>query len=100
MASTDPSRFDPVLLSQARLAVVAALLARSTATFSDLKDLLGLTQGNLGIHLQKLEEAGYVSVDKAFVERKPRTTVRLTARGRAAFKKHVELLNAIARDGA
>ncbi|MBU0743569.1 transcriptional regulator [bacterium] len=90
--------FDPLLLSQARLGIVTALVTRRDATFSDLKALLGMTQGNLGIHLQKLEEAGYVAVKKEFVHRRPRTTVRLTAKGRKAFMAHVEELGRIARE--
>lgn len=89
MAATPP-RFDPLLLSEARLGVVAALLARPSATFTDLKDLLGLTQGNLSLHLQKLEDAGYVLVKKDFVGRRPRTTCRLSAKGRRALLDHVE----------
>lgn len=94
-----PERFDPVLLSQARLGVVAVLVARSEASFSDLRALVGLTQGNLGMHLEKLEEAGYIVVRKEFVHRKPRTTARLTPRGRRAFLAHVAHLNAIAGNG-
>ena len=71
-------------------------LARAEASFSDLKALLGQTQGNLGMHLAKLEEARYVTVKKEFVGRRPRTTCRLTARGREAFRRHVERLRAIA----
>lgn len=89
--------FDPVLLSQARLGIVTVLVTRKEATFSDLKDLLGLTQGNLGIHLNKLEEAGYVAVTKEFVKKKPRTTARITPRGRKAFLTHVDLLAQVAR---
>ena len=92
----EPS-FDPVLLSQARLGIVTVLVTRPEASFTDLKDLLGLTQGNLGIHLGKLEEHGYVSITKEFVKRKPRTTVRITAAGRAAFLAHVDRLAAVAR---
>ena len=90
--------FDPLLLSQARLGIITVLLARKGATFSDLKGLLGLTQGNLGIHLRKLEEAGYVGVKKEFSKRRPRTTARLTAKGRKAFLRHVERLEKMARD--
>lgn len=93
----DDALFDAVLLSQARLGIVTVLLARPEATFSDLKDVLGLTQGNLGIHLQKLEEAGYVAVEKEFVDRRPRTTARLTPKGRAAFLQHVARLDRVAR---
>lgn len=97
-AGGDPL-FDAVLLSQARLGVVTLLLARGDVSFTDLKDLLGLTQGNLGLHLQKLEEAGYVAITKEFVDRKPRTTARLTPKGRAAFLAHVERLARVADGG-
>lgn len=89
--------FDPILLSQARLGIVTVLVTRPEATFSDLKEILGLTQGNLGIHLQKLEEAGYVEVTKEFVKRTPRTTARITPEGRKAFLAHVDRLAAVAR---
>jgi DNA-binding MarR family transcriptional regulator len=91
--------FDALLLSQARLGIVGVLLARPSATFPELKELLGLTQGNLGIHLTKLEEAGYVQVAKDFHEKKPRTTCRLTAKGRRAFLRHVESLKELAAEG-
>lgn len=85
-----------MLLSQVRLGVISVLVSRKEATFSDLKVLLELTQGNLTIHLQKLEEGGYVAVKKEFVQRKPRTTCRITAKGRRAFLAHLEQLRAIA----
>lgn len=91
--------FDALLLSQARLGIVSILLARSEATFPELKEVLGLTQGNLGVHLAKLEATGYVTIAKDFHERKPRTTCRLTAKGRKAFLRHVESLKRIAADG-
>jgi DNA-binding MarR family transcriptional regulator len=90
--------FDPLLLSQVRLGIVAVLITRAAATFTDLKDLLELTQGNLGIHLQKLEEGGYVRVDKEFVDRKPRTTAQITAKGRKAFLDHLAQLERIANE--
>ena len=92
------AEFDPVLLSQTRLGIVSVLVTRKDATFPELKELLGVTQGNLGVHLRKLEEAGYVSIRKEFVKRKPRTTAKLTAKGRRAFLKHVEQLERIARE--
>lgn len=97
MASEPLPPFDPVLLSQARLGVISVLMARREATFSDLRDLLGLTQGNLGSHLRSLEEAGYVAIEKQFVNRKPRTTATITPRGREAFLAHVQRLEDIAR---
>lgn len=94
----DPASFDPILLSQVRLGVVSVLMTRGSATFPELRDLLELTQGNLSVHLRKLEEAGYVGIAKDFVDRKPRTTATLTRRGRSAFLAHVETLARIARD--
>jgi len=76
------------------------LMTRQDASFSDLKSLLGLTQGNLGVHLRKLEEGGYVEVRKEFVDRKPRTTAAITEAGRTAFREHVQKLGRIAGDGA
>lgn len=90
--------FDPLLLSQVRLGIVSVLLARTDATFSDLKQLLGLTQGNLGVHLRKLEDAGYVKVRKRFVGRKPETRAGLTAKGRTAFRQHLARLEALAQE--
>ena len=92
-----PGEFDEVLLSRARLGILAALLARREATFPELKALLGLTQGNLGAHLRSLEEAGYVEVEKGFDGRRPRTTCRITTRGRSALRRHVEALERLLR---
>lgn len=81
-----------------RLRIMAALNALAPGTeveFTYLRDLLQLTDGNLGTHLAKLEEAGYVQVRKTFVGRKPRTYVALTPRGRLAFAEHLEALRAI-----
>jgi DNA-binding MarR family transcriptional regulator len=92
----DKNLFDSLLLSQVRLGIISVLVGRKDATFTDLKTLLNLTQGNLTIHLQKLEDAGYVSVRKEFVARKPRTTCKITAKGRKAFLQHLEKLQSIA----
>ncbi|GII00285.1 winged helix-turn-helix domain-containing protein [Planobispora takensis] len=80
---------DPVIHAQARLRVVATLntLAEGDQiTFPGLKDLLGMTAGNLSVHLSKLEEAGYVEIVKTHKGRTPVTYVALTRRGRAAFE--------------
>ncbi len=98
--ATGTPEFDGVLLSQVRLGIVAALLERGEATFPELKGVLRLTQGNLGMHLRSLEEAGYVRVDKGYAGRRPRTLCALTARGRRAFERHVALLTTILRNGS
>ena len=85
-----------------RLRIMASLVtleAGNEVDFTYLRDLLGVTDGNLGAHLRKLEESGYIAVNKIFVERKPRTFVAATAAGRKIFKAHVEALEAILKKG-
>ena len=79
---------DRVIHEPARLAVVAILAACESADFRYLRQATTLTQGNLSAHLNKLEEAGYVSIEKRFVDRKPNTLCRLTDAGRAAFQRY------------
>jgi DNA-binding MarR family transcriptional regulator len=81
-----------------RLRIMAALVTLEPSNevdFSYLRDLLQVTDGNLGAHLRKLEEAGYIAVNKIFVERKPRTFVAATAAGRKVFQEHVAALESI-----
>ncbi len=86
---------DPVVHGQVRLAVLSILVAADDAEFTWLRDRIGTTDGNLSVHLSKLEEAGYVGVKRRFVNRRPRTTYRITERGRSAFLGYVERLKAI-----
>jgi DNA-binding MarR family transcriptional regulator len=90
---------DPVLHERGRLAIVSVLAAVEGLTFTELRDQLGMTDGNLSVHLQKLEEKGYVGIDKRFVGRRPQTTVKLTRSGRAAFTRYLDHLEAIVRQG-
>jgi DNA-binding MarR family transcriptional regulator len=81
-----------------RLRIMAALVTLETGNevdFTYLRELLGVTDGNLGAHLRKLEEAGYIAVNKTFVERKPRTYVSATEAGRRVFREHVAALEKI-----
>jgi DNA-binding MarR family transcriptional regulator len=77
------------------MAALSSLDARDTANFTYLRDLLEVTDGNLGAHLRRLEEAGYIELTKTYVDRKPRTYVSITSKGRAVFKEHVAALEAI-----
>jgi DNA-binding transcriptional ArsR family regulator len=91
---------DRLLHERMRLGIVSALAANPTLTFSELKALLGSSDGNLSVHARKLEDAGYVACAKTFEGRVPRTAYRLTADGRRAFEKylgHLEALIAHAR---
>ena len=93
MAALNETIHQPV-----RLRIMAALVTLEPADevdFTYLRDLLEVTDGNLGAHLRKLEEAGYISVNKVFVERKPHTYVSATAAGRTVFQEHVAALESI-----
>ena len=82
-----------------RLRIMAALTALAVndpgLDFSRLKKLTGATDGNLGAHILALEKAGYVVVEKSFVDRKPRTMVTASVEGRAAFAAHVDFLKGV-----
>ena len=82
-----------------RLGIVSALAAADdmSLSFTELKSALSATDGNLGGHVRKLEDAGYVSCDKTFAGRTPRTDYRLTASGRRALEKYLNHLDAIIR---
>lgn len=86
---------DELFLAKVRLAVVAELLAAEWVTFTELQHSVEATNGNLGMHLQKLAEAGYVQEEKRFVGKRPQTRYRLTRSGRAAFLNHVAELQAL-----
>ena len=90
---------DPVLHERGRLAIMSVLAAADRLTFTELRDGLGMTDGNLSVHLQKLEEKGYVAIDKQFVGRRPQTGCRLTRAGRQAFTRYLDRLEAIVREG-
>ena len=92
------AELDDVIHQPLRLKIMAALNALPAAAgleFSRLKKLTGATDGNLGAHIETLSKAGYVAVDKAFVGKKPQTTVTATAAGRGAFARHVATLQEI-----
>ena len=80
---------DELLLSKIRLGVIAELLNAEWVAFSDLQQATQTTNGNLGAHLGKLVEAGYLAEEKVFVHRRPQTRYRLSKAGRAAFVQHV-----------
>jgi DNA-binding MarR family transcriptional regulator len=83
---------DPLLHSQLRLAVMSILLSVDEADFVYLKEKTEATAGNLSVQIEKLSTAGYISVEKDFVGRKPHTSCRITPLGRKAFEDYVEAL--------
>jgi DNA-binding MarR family transcriptional regulator len=92
MAGFDIGKLDDVIHGRVRLGVMAYLADAEAADFTELKAVLEVTQGNLSVHLRKLEEAGYVAIDKSFLDRKPLTRVRVTPAGRAAFGAYLEAI--------
>ena len=86
---------DELLLSKVRLGVVAALLNFDWVAFTELARSLDVSNGNLGAHMTKLLESGYVEEEKIFANRRPLTRYRLTARGRDAFAAHVAQLQSL-----
>ena len=86
---------DRIIHERLRLGIVSALAANDRLTFNDLKRLLQTTDGNLSVHARKLEDAQYISCDKSFDGRVPRTEYRLTAAGRRALEKYVAHMESI-----
>jgi DNA-binding transcriptional ArsR family regulator len=94
-ANLSPQRLDRVIHDRTRLAILAALAASETLSFTDLKATTGTTDGNLSVHARRLEEAGYVLCGKSFAGRTPRTEYRLSAAGRRAFEKYLDHMDAL-----
>ena len=92
------AELNEIIHQPARLRIMSVLVSLDgdlQPSFNYLKDLLELTDGNLGAHLRKLEEAGYLEICKTFVNNKPHTYVEVTALGRRAFAEHVAALQDI-----
>ena len=97
MAELNETIHQPVRLRA--MAALVALEPGNEVDFTYLREMLGVTDGNLGAHLRKLEEAGCIAVNKTFVERRPRTYVSATPEGRRIFGEHVAALQAILKGG-
>jgi len=80
---------DPVIHTPMRLSIMTILVSVREADFSYLKEATGASDGNLSTHLSRLEEAGYVSISKRFVGKKPRTTCSVTPEGRTAYGNYI-----------
>lgn len=78
-----------------RLGVMSVISVNRSASFNELKELMGVTDGNLASHMKKLEELKYITVHKSFFGRKPNTVYEITDEGKAAFEVHIKALEAI-----
>jgi DNA-binding HxlR family transcriptional regulator len=94
-AGFDYRKIDDVIHGRVRLSVMAYLSGAGSADFNELKAKVGGTDGNLSVHLRKLEDAGYVKVEKTFRNRKPRTICHLTANGRTAWIAYITRLETL-----
>ena len=88
---------DKVLEHRLRLQIMSVLLTSDVFDFNGLKEVLNVTDGNLASHIKALEKEKYVSVNKTFIDRKPNTKYKITERGKTAFKKHLDALEAVVK---
>jgi predicted ArsR family transcriptional regulator len=88
-------KLDSVIHEKGRLAIVSLLAATAELSFTEMRDTLAMTDGNLTTHIRTLQEAGYVSVTKSFHAGRPLTTYALTAAGKQAFATYIDLLEQI-----
>lgn len=89
--------FDRLIHERVRLGIVSALAVNESLSFSDLKALLQVTDGNLSVHARKLEDAEYITCAKSFAGRVPKTQYRLSAAGRRALERYLDHMEALIR---
>jgi DNA-binding HxlR family transcriptional regulator len=93
-----PNELDPLIHERLRLGILSALAVQEAISFTELRNLLQTTDGNLSVQARRLETAGYVTCDKQFEERKPKSTYRLSSAGRAALEAYLETLAGLLPD--
>ena len=93
-----PNELDPLIHERLRLGILSALVVQESLSFTELRDLLQTTDGNLSVQARRLEAAGYVFCDKRFEDRKPKSTYRLSPAGRAALETYLETLSSLLPD--
>ncbi len=88
-------QLDRVIHEKGRLAIMSMLAATPELSFTELRDTLGMTDGNITTHIRTLQEAGYLAVSKSYEKNRPLTTCSLTAAGKKAFAGYIDLLEQI-----
>ena len=86
------NELDKAFENRVRLGIMSALVVNDSLDFNALKELLGVTDGNLASHMKSLEKSGYINFEKEFVDRKPNTRYFATDAGKEAFKKHINAI--------
>jgi DNA-binding MarR family transcriptional regulator len=94
-ATADDAKFDRLIYERVRLGIMSALAVREELTFTELKALFEVSDGNLSAHARKLEEAGYLTCTKSFEDRRPRSVYRITALGRSALHRYLDHVEAV-----
>ena len=94
-AENDDATFDRLVYERVRLGIMSALAVREELTFSELKALFDVSDGNLSAHARKLEEAKYLTCTKSFADRRPKSVYRLTQRGRDALNRYLDHVEAV-----
>ena len=100
MSEFDYQKIDEVLHSRIRTAIMAVLISVEEAEFKFIKEKTNATDGNLSVHLKKLEDAGYIKVNKTFVDRKPQSIYKITNKGHKAFEDYIFKLESIIKNNS
>jgi DNA-binding HxlR family transcriptional regulator len=95
MKDFDYQQLNDIIHSRIRLAIMSVLISVEEAEFKFLKEKVNTTDGNLSVHLKKLDEAGYITVKKEFVERKPVSSYKLAEKGKEAFEVYIKKLEGL-----
>ena len=93
-----PNELDPMIHERLRLGILSVLVVQESLSFTELRDLLRTSDGNLSVQARRLELAGYVICDKKFEGRKPKSTYRLSPGGRVALEEYLETLSSLLPD--
>ncbi|MBN2456359.1 MAG: transcriptional regulator [Sedimentisphaerales bacterium] len=96
MPKPEKQKFDELILSKTRLGIISALIGGDKLEFTYLRNALNLSDGNLSIQIRKLEDAGYIKVEKVFIDRKPKTFCKITSKGQKAIRNLIRKLENLA----
>ena len=96
MPKSEKPNFDELILSKTRLGIISALISGDKLDFTYLRNALNLSDGNLSVQIRKLEDAGYIKVEKVFVDRKPKTFCKITSEGQNAVQNLIKKLQNLA----
>ena len=96
MPKPEKPKFDDLILSKTRLGIISALIAGDKLELTYLRNALNMSDGNLSVQIRKLEEAGYIKVEKVFVDRKPKTFCKITGKGQKALLNLIRKLENLA----